>query len=131
MRTLLEDFELALARMVVERSERVDAHDRGDDEQQDGALAAVAVRVLRPAVEPQGEGEDEDRRGELDQAPGGDRLAHRRKNPQPRASVAALAMRSSAMTVRTTAPAPLATFLKVRTRFIGSSFRQQREIAVE
>src|SRR5690349_472276 len=112
MRMLLEIFGLGLARAVLHQAERADGHDRADDEQKHRALAAVTrVRVAPAGIQPPAGGEGQHRSGELDHARGG----HRRKNPQPSASVAAVAMRSSAMTVTTRAPAPLATFLKVRT----------------
>src|SRR5206468_10268848 len=89
----LEIIELALARVIVEPAESVDAHDHRDDEQHDRALAAVAVGAFRAAVEPYARAEDQHRRGKLDHA----REAHRWIILTPSASVAVVATTSRMM----------------------------------
>src|SRR6266404_8537752 len=107
--------------MIVERAERVRAHDRCDHEHDHGALAAVAFTPgVAATVEEYAGAKDQNRGHQLDHAPGGHGGRHRLKNPQLTASVTALAKRSSTMRPSTTAPAPLAIPRTARARFIGS-----------
>src|SRR4051812_19880387 len=93
----LHRLELALSRVIVEPAERVDAHDRGDDEQDHRALAAVSLRAFGAPVEPDAGGEQDDRRGELDHSPSGHDAGHRLSPSAPRAAVMSVATMSSAM----------------------------------
>src|SRR6478672_3242063 len=117
--------------MIVEAAERMDAHDRGDREQQHRALAAVTFR-LAAAVEPDADREEGERGRKLDHA----HRAHRLSSPVPIARVRAVAAsvmtvraRSSAIRPMTTAPAPLATPRKVSARFISGG-GPDRKVAV-
>src|SRR5690348_6933139 len=112
----LHRLELVRGRAIFHQAERMHDHDRADDEQQDCALAAVAlVHRLVLAVDPDADAEDRDRRGQLDHA--GRR--HRLSQLAPIARVAMVATRSSAMMPSTTAPAPFATVRMESARFIG------------
>ncbi len=123
-RVRLEIIELALARVIVEAAERVDAHDHRDGEQHDRALAAVAVGA------PWGGGRAIcSRRGsapprQARSCAGG----HRWSILAPSASVAVVATMSSTMRPRMITPA----VLPMRRRGARASPAQpQPEVAVD
>src|SRR3954454_6614673 len=135
----------SLARVVIESAQRVDTHDRRNHEQQDRALASVAlVGGLAAAIQPDARGKDDHGCGELDHAadvhwaislksglvectitlrPFARTACQRRSHCAPMASVARVAIKSSAMRPSTTAPAPLAT-----PRMLSERFTDTRDI---